>query len=323
MRDSEIQKSWEIIPSPEIFISAAAQRTKRIRLGTGVVNLPYHHPFDVAERIAFLDHLTKGRLDFGVGPGILTTDVKLFGLDPKEVRPMMEESIEIITMLFKQKGPVTYEGKYWTIKERELMLKPYQEPHTPMAVASMGGPHGTSIAAKYGLQLLSGSFLTAMTSEQLRAQWESAEQQAKQHGTTMHRQDWRVVMYVYLAETKEQALKDIEMRMSREQLEYFQPLSAKIRGTPYNPHAKFDVPKMARERQYIVTDPAGCVEWLKDLERVTGGIGGLLIVSTDWTTRENWLKSMELFARYVMPEFKPWGRGPQQAWQRMMDWATK
>ena len=184
---------WEIIPSPEIFIAAAAQRTKTIRLGTGVVNLPFHDPFLVAERIAFLDHITHGRLDFGVGPGVLPTDYRLFGIPQDDLRPMMDESLDIILKLFREDGPVTYEGQYWTIRDRELMVKPYQEPHTPIAIASFGGPHGIGLAAKYGLQLLSGTFLVPADGQQLRTQWESLEQEAKAAGQTVNRDDWRTV----------------------------------------------------------------------------------------------------------------------------------
>ncbi|MCH8284116.1 MAG: LLM class flavin-dependent oxidoreductase [Chloroflexi bacterium] len=313
---------WELIPAPDLFIAAAAQRTKRIRLGTGVVNLPYHHPFDVAERIAFLDHLTHGRLDFGVGPGVLPTDYDLFELDSNDLRPMMDESLEIIMKLFTADGPVTYEGKYWTIRERQLMVKPFQKPHTPLAITSLGGDHGVGLAAKYGAQLLTGTFLRPIEGKVLGEQWMDLERQAAAQGQTVRRDDWRVVYYVYLADTRKQALADIEERVTREQLEYFMPLTAKMSGRSYDPDAKLDIPKMADEKRWIVTDPDGCIEWLKGLERDTGGLGGVLIVSTEWATLENWKRSMELFARYVMPEFKNGGGGAKQAWRKMMDWAA-
>jgi limonene 1,2-monooxygenase len=92
---------YEIIASPEVFIAAAAQRTKRIRLGTGVSSLPYHHPFILADRIVLLDHLSGGRVMFGVGPGALPSDAFMMGIDPARQRDMMEESLEAILLCSK------------------------------------------------------------------------------------------------------------------------------------------------------------------------------------------------------------------------------
>ena len=127
---------WETIPAPDIFLASAGARTKRIRLGTAVINLSYHHPLDVAERMAFLDHLTYGRVMLGCGPGILAPDVKLFGLDPTELRPMMNESLDIILKLYREDGLISYEGDYWQIKDMEVQVKPYQEPHLPVYTVS-------------------------------------------------------------------------------------------------------------------------------------------------------------------------------------------
>ena len=90
----------ELIASPEVFIAAAAERTKHIKLGTGVNSLPYHHPFVLADRIVMLDHLTRGRMMFGAGPGQLTSDAMMLGIDPLQQRPRMEESLEVMMRLF-------------------------------------------------------------------------------------------------------------------------------------------------------------------------------------------------------------------------------
>src|SRR6202046_512065 len=82
---------FEIIASPEVFIAAAAQRTVNIRLGTGVSSLPYHHPLMLADRMVLLDHLTRGRIMFGVGPGALPSDPFMRGIDPNRQRGRMEE----------------------------------------------------------------------------------------------------------------------------------------------------------------------------------------------------------------------------------------
>src|SRR5204863_6608783 len=91
----------EIIPSPELFIAAAAQRTRHIRLGTGVSSLPYHHPYILADRMQQLDHQTRGRAMFGVGPGALPSDAVMLGIDPLRQRDMMDESLDVIIRLLK------------------------------------------------------------------------------------------------------------------------------------------------------------------------------------------------------------------------------
>src|SRR5881227_3220833 len=100
---------WELIGSPEIFIAAAAERTKHIRLGTGVTSLPYHHPWLVADRWVLLDHITRGRVIFGAGPGALPTDAYIMGIDPVNQRPMMEEALDAILALFRSEEPVSRE----------------------------------------------------------------------------------------------------------------------------------------------------------------------------------------------------------------------
>src|ERR671919_1649794 len=97
---------WETIASPEVFIAAAAERTRRIKLGTGVVSLPYHHPYMVANRMVLLDHLTRGRAMLGVGPGALASDALMFGINPERQREMMDEALGVIIRLFESTAPL-------------------------------------------------------------------------------------------------------------------------------------------------------------------------------------------------------------------------
>ncbi|MEX1237945.1 MAG: LLM class flavin-dependent oxidoreductase, partial [Pseudomonadales bacterium] len=92
---------FEIIASPELFIAAAAQRTKHIKLGTGVSSLPYHHPLILADRIMQLDHMTRGRVAFGVGPGALPSDAYMMGINPVDQRDRMLEAIEVLVPLLR------------------------------------------------------------------------------------------------------------------------------------------------------------------------------------------------------------------------------
>src|ERR1044071_8806009 len=139
---------WEIIASPEIFIMAAAERTKNIKLGTGVISLPYHNPLMVANRMVLLDHLTRGRIMLGVGPGALVTDALMLGIEPNDQRPRMEESMDVIMRLMTDPTPLTYRADWFELNEAILQLRPFSEPHPPVAVASMQTPAGVLLAGK-------------------------------------------------------------------------------------------------------------------------------------------------------------------------------
>jgi len=145
---------WEIISSPELFIAASAERTTHIKLGTGVVSLPYHHPFMVANRMVQLDHMTRGRVMFGVGPGALPTDAYMMGIEPTSQRPKMDEALGIILRLFTEDEPITYKSDWFELNEALLQIKPYQAPYMPLAVASIQSPSGVALAGKHGASVL-------------------------------------------------------------------------------------------------------------------------------------------------------------------------
>ncbi|TGQ23769.1 LLM class flavin-dependent oxidoreductase, partial [Mesorhizobium sp. M00.F.Ca.ET.220.01.1.1] len=119
---------FEIISSPEILLAAVAERTRRIRLGTGVVSLPYHNPLMVANRIVQLDHMTQGRVIFGVGPGLLVTDARMLGIDPQHTRDRMAEALEVIVRLFRGET-VSHTSDWFVLKDARLHFAPFQLPH--------------------------------------------------------------------------------------------------------------------------------------------------------------------------------------------------
>ncbi len=191
---------WEIIASPELFIATAAQRTRNIRLGTGVISLPYHHPLMVADRMVLLDHLTRGRVMMGVGPGALVTDAYMMGIDFATQRPRMDEALGIIMRLLTETEPISYESDWFTLKDARINLRPYTHPHFPIAVAAAGTPSGMVLAGKHGAAVLSLSTLTTgAVSSTLGDFWRIAEETAAEHGNTMDRNDWRLVKHIFLA----------------------------------------------------------------------------------------------------------------------------
>src|SRR5205823_11178016 len=155
----------------EVFVATAAERTRHIRLGTGVSSLPYHHPLMIADRMVLLDHLTMGRAMFGVGPGALPSDAFMMGIDPLRQREMMDESLEAILALFTADEPVTRERGWFTLRDARLHMRPYTRPHMEMAVAAQVSPAGARAAGKYGLGLLSLGATTAGGSDGPGAPW--------------------------------------------------------------------------------------------------------------------------------------------------------
>src|SRR5436853_996120 len=144
---------YEIIASPEVFIAAAAQRTRHLRLGTGVSSLPYHHPLILADRMVLLDHLTRGRTMFGVGPGALPSDAFMMGIEVERQREMMEESLEAILALLKGGDPVNRQTDWFTLNEARLQMRPYTHPRFEVGVAAQVSPSGPRAAGRFGLSL--------------------------------------------------------------------------------------------------------------------------------------------------------------------------
>ena len=183
---------WEMIASPEMFLAAAGERTKRIKLGTGVVSLPYHHPFNVAQRMVQLDHMTGGRAIFGSGPGALASDAHTLGIDPMTQRDRQDEAIAIIRRLFNGER-VTAKSDWFTMNDAALQLLPLQE-EMPFVVASQISPSGMTLAGKYGIGIISLGSMSTQGLMALPTQWGFAEDAAKKAGTTVSRANWRVLL---------------------------------------------------------------------------------------------------------------------------------
>ena len=209
---------WEMIASPEMFLAAAGERTKRIKLGTGVVSLPYHHPYNVAQRMVQLDWMTGGRAIFGSGPGALASDAHTLGIDPMTQRDRQDEAIAIIRRLFKGER-VTAKSDWFTMNDAALQLLPLQE-DMPFVVASQISPSGMTLAGKYGIGIISLGSMSTQGLMALPTQWGFAEDAAKKAGTTVSRSDWRVLLSWHIAETREQAQREAGPGLMRWHNEY-------------------------------------------------------------------------------------------------------
>jgi limonene 1,2-monooxygenase len=295
---------WEIISSPEIFIGVAADRTKHIKLGTGVVSLPYHHPFMVANRLVQLDHMTHGRVMFGVGPGALPGDAYMMGIPSTTQRERMDESFGVILRLFTETEPITYKSDWFELNEAMLQLRPYTKPYMPIAVASVQSPAGVALAGKYGASVLTITVPRDPSSgpSDLHALWDIAEESAAEHSQTVSRDDWRLVLPVHLAESRKEAFDQARLGAGRYQREYFEHTMG--RQTVVEGPLEKVVEGMVERGAWIVGTPDDCIEGIKRLEERSGGFGGFLVQAVDWAPREQVLHSYELLARYVMPHFQ-------------------
>ena len=294
---------WENIASPEIFIAAAAERTKHIRFGTGVTSLPYHHPMMVANRMVQLDHMTRGRVNLGVGPGALVSDAYMLGIDPTTQRQRMDESLGVIKRLLTEIEPITHESDWFTLRDARLHLRPYTKPHFPISAAAAQSPSGMVLAGKHGLGVLSVSVVRGGAyARNMKDFWKIAEDTAEEYGNVMDRNEWRLVVHVHLAESKKEAMAQARERAGAYQREYFE--------NTLGFQASFDGPQnqiiesMVENGAWCVGTPDDLVEQIHRLDESSGGFGGLMIQATEWGTREQVKHSYELIARYVMPQFQ-------------------
>ena len=293
---------WETIASPELFIAAAAERTKHIKLGTGVLSLPYHHPLMVTNRMVLLDHLTRGRAMMGVGPGALITDAHMLGIDPLTQRRRMDEALGIIMRLLTETDPITHESEWFKLRDARIHLRPYTQPHFPIAVAAAQSPSGMILAGKHGAAVLSVSVLKDGIASNLKEFWHIAEETAAEHGKTVDRNEWRLVMLVHLAESRKEAIEQARAGAAVYQRDYFENTMGF--DPIYDGPADQIVDAAAEQGTWCIGTPDDLVEVIKRLDTDSGGFGGFLVQATEFATREQVRRSYELIARYVMPEFQ-------------------
>ncbi len=292
---------WEMIASPEMFLAAAGERTKRIKLATGVISLPYHHPFNVAQRMVQLDYMTGGRAIFGSGPGALPSDAHSLGIDPMLQRDRQDEAIGVIRRLFRGER-ITMKTGWFELNDAALQLLPFQE-EMPCAVASQISPSGMTLAGKHGIGIISIGSLSEEGLNSLPTQWGFAEAAAAKHGQTVDRKDWRVLLSWHIAETREKAREEAKDGLFRHHNEY-------ITATLQRPGAvAFKSPDEAVDRTAFVPGavstigtPDDLVARIKSVLEMSGGFGTVVGFVHDWANPENTMRSWDMVARYVVPE---------------------
>ena len=194
----------EIVPAPDVFIAAAAERTERIRFGTGVMSLPYHHPLITADRITQLDLQTRGRLIVGTGPGKIPLDAHMMGITTTNQRRMQGEALEAVLALLRGEV-VNMETDWFTLRDARAQLPTYNPAGIEVATASTISPNGSVLAGKHGLSLLSLAASSQAGYESLDRNWGVYEQVSAENGYVADRSTWRLVNPMFIAETREDA----------------------------------------------------------------------------------------------------------------------
>jgi limonene 1,2-monooxygenase len=287
---------FEIIASPELFIAAAAERTKRIRLGTGVVSLPYHNPLTTADRMIQLDHQTRGRVMFGVGPGLLPSDAFQMGISPATTRDRMVEGLEVILRLFAGER-VTHKSDWFELVDATCQLKPYSWPHPEISVASSITPSGGKLAGKHGFGLLCVAATNVLGYDALGINWQIAKDTAAANGKVMDPARLRLVGPVHIAPTREEAWANVQYG-GRKYAEYFARISRP--GEPMDLSGD-PIQKLVDDGQAVVGTPDDAIAQIRRLQEKQGDFGVFLQLAHNWADFDKTKASYELWRRHVHP----------------------
>ena len=303
---------YEIISSPEVFIAAAAERTKRIMLGSGVISLPYHNPLMAANRVIQLDHQTRGRFMFGVGPGLLPSDAFSMGIDPSTQRDRMVEAIEVILRLFKGER-VTHKSDWFTLVDATLQLKPYTWPHPEVAVASSITPSGGKLAGRHGFGMLCVAATQEGGYDALSINWKVANDVAAENGRKMDPQKLRLVGPVHIAETRQEAYDNVKFGLEKWQ-NYFGNISA-VAGR--EAAQATSVEEQVKSGALVIGTPDDAIAQIRRLQAKQREFGVFLQLAHNWANFENTKKSYELWQRHVTPVIN----GANEKREEAFNWA--
>ncbi len=294
----------ELINDPMIFIAHVAAQTKYLRLGTGVVSLPYHNPLWVADRLALLDHLTRGRVMLGVGPGALATDAAMIGIAPHEQREALEVDFDVLMHLLRNDEPISIETPRYRLVDARLQLDFYQDPHPPIVAAAVVSPSGPRLAGKHGVGLISVGATMKAGVDVLAMHWDVAEQRAAEFNQQVSRDEWRVVGLMHLAETREQALEDVRHGI-RAWCDYLQHTAAAPQIQVVGENLDEYIDWALGTGSAVIGTVDDAIEHIESIIEISnGGFGNFLLFDHNWTKFDSKKRHYQLFADHVIPHFK-------------------
>ncbi|WP_050787696.1 LLM class flavin-dependent oxidoreductase [Rhodococcus jostii] len=304
----------ELVPDPFIFIAYAAQETRHIKLGTGVVSLPYHNPLWIADRALFTDRLLRGRFMLGLGPGSLPTDAAMIGISMAEQRGAFEEDVDVLMAILRGES-VTHETPRYRLHDARTQFAPYSD--FEITVAAVATPTGPRVAAKNGLNLMSVGATAQGGFDALALHWDVMEERAPQFGHTPDRAGWRLVGPMHLAETKEQAIEDVRHGLDA-WCHYSQHILAAPHFRAVGETFEERVDWINETGLGVIGTPDDAVRQIERLEEQSKGFGSYLLLHHEWARHDAVLKSYELFANHVKPRFQ----GSTSRLQKAEDYAV-
>ncbi|WP_221793237.1 LLM class flavin-dependent oxidoreductase [Aquisediminimonas sediminicola] len=286
---------WELIASPELMIAAAAERTKRIKLGSAVSSVPYHHPLMLAERFSQLDHMTRGRVMLGMGPGSLASDAKMMGIEVSKQRDMMDQAVDVLVRLMSGET-VTEKTDWYTLDNARIHMTPYTRPHIEMITASTVSPTGSRAAGRNGIGMLSFGATSGGAFDALAANWNIAEEIAAANGKTVDRANWRLVAPMHIAPTREQAREEVKFG-----IEAWADYLREVAALPIAPGSGDIIDALLSSNMAVIGTPEDAVAQIRRLQQQSGGFGTLVLFAHHWADTAETKRSYEMFARFVMP----------------------
>ena len=307
----------EPCPSPDLLVAQALMRTENIRVSPGGFMLPYHHPAELAHRIAWLDHIARGRCYIGVGSSAITTDWAMFNVDggSGENRRMTEESLEIMIRFWESEEPFEYVGEFWTVRRPPSVdenysyhIKPYTKPYPEIAIAGFSPRSPTlAYAGQKGFIPLSFGFTTGFVADH----WEAHAEGAEEVGRTADRSRWRISRDIFIADTDEEAWdRAVNGAIGEHYRKFWLPMLnhvGLIGAAKHDPDvADSDVTvEYVAEHGFFVGSPETVQRKIEDMIELSGGFGCLLLNSYDHLDHDNeaWRESVERLATEVMPKF--------------------
>lgn len=297
--------------SPPVIAMAAAARTKRIRLGTGVSLIPLNHPIRLAEEYAMLDVLSGGRLEYGIGRGFLKYSHQVFGVSEDENHARYHEGTDIIVKAWTSNGPFSYDGKFWRLKDYTFFPKPLQQPFPPIYASAVLTPESAIWAGKHGFHLSCALFVPQQA--RVKTVIEHYRQSLRENGFRPKEKEISGVFQMYCAPTQEQAVRE-GVQYAQNYFKFFGALDARAAhdSQDFEHHGRgisrafAAQPKEGSDpaRQFMIGDPSFCIDQIQWAREYYGVNYLIFEVAQGGEPHEMVMQSLRLFAEKVMPAFK-------------------
>ena len=310
-----ITDAAETITSSLIFIAWILNQTRTIKLGTGTINLPNHHPAMVAAEVAMVDHMSEGRFLMGISPGGLLSDAEVFGNLDAERGAMFVEAIDQILAIWRSEPPYNLEGRFWNVSTKRTLMselgqgyihKPYQKPHPPIVVTAVAPfSKGVTEAAARGWDPISANFLLP---KWVKTHWPNYVEGCARSGRSADPKNWRVAKSIFVADDLQTARR-YATDAGGPYYEYYRSLVTKLvkngranlfKADPNAPDSSVTVENVV-EQCVIWGTPEKVADELLAFREEIGDFGTLLYAGHDWRDRTLALRSMQLMAEKVMP----------------------